>query len=300
MKKIVCTTVFLFFVSCAGTSTNQYKYQANIDGLFNRYSDISIEDAIAKSVEACKATIFTFIKSRNCEDPQKAKGFLNYFNPENKKLYLDKYKKVISKEIVNTRWSIVMGAIPYEIIFLENGQCETTLGGECTWGIAGESVKSIINISSHKKWPGLYNSFYFILLNENDSLVNNIFGSATTLDATNLSLNGQFLEKNNNIISKKFKNEYERYTAQCEYIGFKRGTDKMGECVLKIKETEIKIAQSNAQIASSKAQERSADSANTLNNVILLNEALKLMNPPRQNFNCQARPFGIYTNIYCN
>jgi hypothetical protein len=115
-------------------------------------------------------------------------------------------------------------------------------------------------------------------------------------------VNQQLANKEMRLLEQKKQQEarYENYISQCEYIGFKRGTDKMGECVLKIKETEIKIAQSNAQIASSRAQERSADSANTVNNVILLNEALKLMNPPRQNFNCQARPFGIYTNIYCN
>jgi len=99
---------------------------------------------------------------------------------------------------------------------------------------------------------------------------------------------------------RNFEKEYERYLKQCEFLGFKRNTEKMGECALKIKDTEIILAQSNAQISSSQAQQRTAESADTLNRVILLNESLKLLNPPRKNFNCQARPFGIYTNVYCN
>jgi len=92
---------------------------------------------------------------------------------------------------------------------------------------------------------------------------------------------------------RKLENEYGRYITQCEYIGFKKNTDKMGECVLKLYQTEASIAASNSQ-------KRAADSADTLTNLVILNESLKLMNPPRKNFNCQARPFGIYTNVYCN
>lgn len=92
---------------------------------------------------------------------------------------------------------------------------------------------------------------------------------------------------------RKLENEYGRYISQCEYIGFKKNTDKMGECVLKLYQTEASIAALNSQ-------KKAADSADTLTNLVILNESLKLMNPPRQNFNCQARPFGIYTNVYCN
>ena len=94
--------------------------------------------------------------------------------------------------------------------------------------------------------------------------------------------------------------QIDRLIKQCEYIGFKKNTEKMGQCVLQIQNTEIQIAQSNAQISSSQAQQRSAETADTANRIIILNETLKLLNPPRQNFNCQARPFGIYTNIHCN
>jgi hypothetical protein len=104
------------------------------------------------------------------------------------------------------------------------------------------------------------------------------------------------------------ENEYERYLKQCEQIGFKRNTEKIGECALKIKDIEAKIQISNSQtIASQSSQQQNTQtaqsqnsSADTLANLVILNESIKLMNPPKRNFNCQARPFGIYTNIYCN
>lgn len=107
---------------------------------------------------------------------------------------------------------------------------------------------------------------------------------------------------------RNLENEYERYLKQCEQLGFKRNTEKIGECALKIKDIEAKIQISNSQtIASQSSQQQNTQitqnqnsSADTLANLVILNEALKLMNPPRQNFICQARPFGIYTNVYCN
>ena len=93
---------------------------------------------------------------------------------------------------------------------------------------------------------------------------------------------------------RELENEYGRYIQQCEYIGFKKNTDKMGECVLKMYNTEIKLAQLNAQ-------QRTADSSDVLTNMFLLNESLKLLNPPQpRTTTCQARPFGVYMNIYCN
>ena len=93
---------------------------------------------------------------------------------------------------------------------------------------------------------------------------------------------------------RKLENEYSRYIQQCEYIGFKRNTDKMGECVLKMYDTEIKLAQLNVQ-------QRRANSSDVLTNMYLLNEGLKLLNPPQpRSLNCQARPFGTFMNIYCN
>jgi hypothetical protein len=127
------------------------------------------------------------------------------------------------------------------------------------------------------------------------------------------------LIKNNNPIEKTNipvrvpENEYERYLKQCEQIGFKRNTEKIGECALKIKDIEAKIQISNSQISNSQrvapqsSQQQNTQitqsqnsSADTLANLVILNEAIKLMNPPKRNFNCQARPFGIYTNVYCN
>jgi hypothetical protein len=110
------------------------------------------------------------------------------------------------------------------------------------------------------------------------------------------------------IESRNQENEYERYLKQCEQIGFKRNTEKIGECALKIKDIEAKIQISNSQrVAPQSSQQQNTQitqsqnsSADTLANLVILNEAIKLMNPPKRNFNCQARPFGIYTNVYCN
>ena len=88
--------------------------------------------------------------------------------------------------------------------------------------------------------------------------------------------------------------EYDRYIAQCQYIGFKKNTEKMGECVLKIHKTE-------SQLATFNAQQRTSNSSDVLANMFLLNESLKLLNPPKpKSITCQARPFGIYMNVYCN
>jgi hypothetical protein len=99
------------------------------------------------------------------------------------------------------------------------------------------------------------------------------------------------------IEKRRLETEYERLITQCEFIGFKRNTDKMGDCVLKLYGTEIQIANLNAQ-------ERSASSSDVLNRMLILNESLKLLRPPQYQSNnpvsCQARPFGRFLNIYCN
>jgi hypothetical protein len=123
----------------------------------------------------------------------------------------------------------------------------------------------------------------------------------------------QTASANQATITKKQEDPYERYLKQCEQIGFKRNTEKIGECALKIKDIEAKIQISNSQIsnsqtaASQSSQQQNTqttqsqnNSADTLANLVILNEAIKLMNPPKRNFNCQARPFGTYTNVYCN
>ena len=92
---------------------------------------------------------------------------------------------------------------------------------------------------------------------------------------------------------RQMEQEYERYLKQCEYLGFKRNTEKIGECVLRIYQTE-------AQIALMSAQQRQADSGDLLNSLMILDKSLQMLNPPRRGFRCQTRPFGIYTNVYCN
>ncbi|MDA7752942.1 hypothetical protein PQZ72_01975 [Candidatus Pelagibacter sp.] len=93
---------------------------------------------------------------------------------------------------------------------------------------------------------------------------------------------------------RELENEYGRYIKQCEYIGFKKNTDKMGECVLKLHSTEIQLAQLNIQ-------KRTADSADVATNMFLLNESLKLLNPPQpKGFNCRASTVGVFMNVNCN
>jgi hypothetical protein len=84
--------------------------------------------------------------------------------------------------------------------------------------------------------------------------------------------------------------ELDKYIGQCEYIGFKRNTEKMGECVLKISQTETKIVNN------------SGGSDNTLANLIILQESLKVLNPPVQpnrNIKCIFNKVGGIGGVNC-
>jgi hypothetical protein len=90
----------------------------------------------------------------------------------------------------------------------------------------------------------------------------------------------------------KFKNDYGRYISQCEYIGFKRNTEKMGECVLKISQTEKKMV--DIQVSNS--------GGDSLGNLILLQESLKLLQPPanpRRNVQCTYNTVGGILGVNC-
>ena len=69
------------------------------------------------------------------------------------------------------------------------------------------------------------------------------------------------------------RNKMDKYIEQCEYIGFKRNTDKLGECVLKISQTEKQLVDIQVN--------NSGGGGDTVANLILLQESLKLLNPPR-------------------
>ena len=102
------------------------------------------------------------------------------------------------------------------------------------------------------------------------------------------------LKTNSGIVETSyFEESINRYKDECSIIGFKLETDKFAQCVLELKKTEM-------QIALAKQENTSYSNNDTLENLLILNESMKLLNPPRRNFNCQSRPFGIYTNIYCN
>ena len=63
---------------------------------------------------------------------------------------------------------------------------------------------------------------------------------------------------------------------------------------------EFELKKTEMQIALAKQENTNYNNDDTLKNLLILNESMKLLNPARNNFSCQARPFGIYTNIYCN
>jgi len=90
------------------------------------------------------------------------------------------------------------------------------------------------------------------------------------------------------------ENEMERFIKQCEQIGFKRNTEKLGECVLRISETEKKIVQN---------QVSSSGGSNSVGNLILLQESLKLLNPPsvtpNRKLNCVYNNVGGISGVNC-
>ena len=86
--------------------------------------------------------------------------------------------------------------------------------------------------------------------------------------------------------------ELDKYIAQCEYIGFKRNTEKMGDCVLKISQTE-------KQIVNIQSNNSGGDS---LANLIVLQESLKLLQPPanpRRNVQCTYNTVGGILGVNC-
>jgi len=90
------------------------------------------------------------------------------------------------------------------------------------------------------------------------------------------------------IVEKKI----DSYIQQCEYIGFKRNTEKMSDCVLKISQTE-------KQIVNTQSNNSSGD---TLANLIILQESLKLLQPPtnpRRNVQCTYNTVGGILGVNC-
>ncbi len=103
----------------------------------------------------------------------------------------------------------------------------------------------------------------------------------------------KLLEQKKSVEQKKLDNEFGRFIDQCEYIGFKRNTEKMGECVLKISQTEKKMV--DIQVSNS--------GGDSVANLILLQESLKLLNPqqvaPRRNVQCTFNNVGGIGRVDC-
>jgi hypothetical protein len=90
------------------------------------------------------------------------------------------------------------------------------------------------------------------------------------------------------------QNKMDSYIKQCEYIGFKRNTEKLGECVLKISQTEKQLV--DIQVSNS------GGGGDNVANLILLQESLKLLNPPRatnNNVRCTFNNVGGIGAVNC-
>ena len=109
------------------------------------------------------------------------------------------------------------------------------------------------------------------------------------------------VKENNNWVYSKEKyqiqakqNQMDSYIKQCEYIGFKRNTEKLGECVLKISQTEKQLV--DIQVSNS------SGGSDSVANLILLQESLKLLNPPRptnNNVRCTFNNVGGIGAVNC-
>ena len=90
------------------------------------------------------------------------------------------------------------------------------------------------------------------------------------------------------------RKKMDKYIEQCEYIGFKRNTDKLGECVLKISQTEKQLVDIQVN--------NSGGGGDNVANLILLQESLKLLNPPRatnNNVRCTFNNVGGIGAVNC-
>jgi len=106
------------------------------------------------------------------------------------------------------------------------------------------------------------------------------------------------IENNNWVYTRQQRHNLarENYINQCEYIGFKRNTEKMGECVLRISQSEQKIV---ANLNSNS----SGGNDNTLANLFILQESLKVLNTPTQqpnrNIRCNFNKVGGIGSVNC-
>ena len=88
----------------------------------------------------------------------------------------------------------------------------------------------------------------------------------------------------------------ENYINQCEYIGFKRNTEKMGECVLR-------ISQAEQTIVTNSNSNRSGGNDNSLAELFILQESLKVLKTPTQqpnkNIRCNFNKVGGIGSVNC-
>ena len=157
---------------------------------------------------------------------------------------------------------------------------------------------------AHKAWDSFFSSTKFFISDDTNCRVISQWKNSSHPDNKKEERDiaekhdKQFREitERNRLLNekKKVESNYERYISQCEYIGFKRNTEKMGECVLKISETEKKIVQDQASISGG---------GSSVGNLILLQESLKLLNPPsvapNRKLNCVYNTVGGILGVNC-
>jgi hypothetical protein len=108
------------------------------------------------------------------------------------------------------------------------------------------------------------------------------------------------IDKNyNRTLAKSNMQRLEPYIIQCETLGFKRSSEKNASCALDIYKTEMQIQSAYAQ---AKASQNQANAIDISNNLMLLNQSLKMLNPPvqsRKRFNCTYNKILKVGNITC-
>ena len=155
---------------------------------------------------------------------------------------------------------------------------------------------------AHKAWDSFFSSTKFFISDDTNCRVISQWKNSSHPDNKKEERDiaekhdKQFREitERNRLLNekKKVESNYERYISQCEYIGFKRNTEKMGECVLKISQTEKKMV--DIQVSNS--------GGDSLGNLILLQESLKLLQPPanpRRNVQCTYNTVGGILGVNC-
>ena len=106
--------------------------------------------------------------------------------------------------------------------------------------------------------------------------------------------------KNQEIIKKNFEEKiekkYDDIIATCNKLGFKKGTESNGNCVLEIIKTQKELAEINKKKSEPPPRQIIIQKENNLNSSLLLMQmGLNLMSPPRPQLNCRF----VFNTMQC-